>query len=1766
MPSAGSLTDEYLAGYADYYAKDFDRAVYHLVRAVAERTDNADAYYLLARAQWRRGDLKSALGAFQNVVRLQPGCAPALADLAGLLLEDLGNVRSAEKFSRHAIEADPLYAPGFVIQGNVLLARGDDMGAADSYRQAASLNPRLADPLINLGVMCLESGDTAGAFTLFERGLALDPSHANGLWNRGNLLLLLGRLQEGWPGYEQRFQIRGKSASRLDPARARVRWDGSRFDGKTLLVYCEQGLGDTLQFVRYLPLVSELGGTIIFECQDELRSVIGKNFISIQTLKAGGNPVFDLTIPLLSLPEVFRTAEETIPNGFPYIRPDPALSAEFKSRFDPGKFNVGVVWAGNPAHPNDGNRSCSPGAFEFLAGIAGVQLYSLQMGAKTPGRVPVIDLADYLSDFDATASIMEHLDLVITVDTAVAHLAGAMGKPVWVLLPHVPDWRWQLVRGDSPWYPTMRLFRQSAHGDWSGVMNNVAAALVQASNRESPQAVDAFLAPGQSSSSAVAPLFVPGSAHRESIDNDGRSLQASEPAPGTDPDDAEMCHRAGSLRQSRGDLDEAIRWYRRAITLNPDLAETWSQLGIVLALKGLPEEACRAMENALRIKPDFPEVLNNMGMVMKERGQVEIAEKCFHLAIRSGSDYSPAYNNLGTVFAESSRFAEAADQFREATRLSPEYHLAWSNLGNALAALGKFHEAEQIYRAVIAESPTIAEVHFNLAATLHAGHRFEESVRCYDEALRLRPGYAEAGRNRALVLLLRGEFKQGWQGYESRLSVKDPRSGSVPPWPEELRWVGSDIRGKRILVRSEQGFGDTIQFARYIPMLVERGATVLFECPNELCSLFRGFPGVDTLIEFRAEPPSLPFDRYVQLLSLPGLLGTHSIGSIPWPGPYIQADPAAAESVRGRFDDTMFNVGIVWGGNPGHKNNHNRSCSLEEFLPLLDVPGVRFFSLQKGKPVSQLDSLPAGVHVENLEPLLTDFSMTAAVVSHLDLVIAIDTSVAHLAGAMGRPVWTVLPFTADWRWLLDRTDSPWYPTMRLFRQSVHGDWSGVMSKVAAALVQASHRESPHAVDAVQVPDQSSSSAAASLFALGSTHFDSGDNDGALRSFREALVVDCNHAESRNALGVVLASRGEIESAAAELTRAIALDPGRAEAHYNLGNVRKQQGNLEESAACYRAALAIDPGFLQAHVNLGCVLNEQGDPASALEEYRNALAQDPTSAPLLKHVGSLCLVLHDDEGALQAFERALGTDPNDAEMCHRAGSLRQSRGDLDEAIRWYRRALTLNPDLAETWSRLGTALVLKGLPEEAYRALENALRIKPDFPEVLNNMGMVMKERGQVEIAEKCFRMAIRSSADYSPAYNNLGTVFLESSRFAEAADQFREATRLSPDYHMAWSNLGNALAGLGNFHEAKQIYRAVIAENPTIPEVHFNLAASLQHEHRFEESVRCYDEALRLRPGYAEARLNRALVLLLGGKLEEGWQGYECRFTVKDPRRAYVPPGPEELRWDGSDIRGKRILVRPEQGFGDTIQFARYIPMLVERGATVLFECPKELCSLFRGFPGVDTLIEFRGEPPSLPFDRYVQLLSLPGLLGTRSVESIPWPGPYIHADPAAVESVRGRFDDTMFNVGIVWGGNPGHKNDHNRSCSLEEFLPLLDVPGVRFFSLQKGKPVSQLDSLPAGVHVENLEPLLTDFSMTAVVLAHLDLVIAVDTSVAHLAGAMGRPVWTVLPFRPDWRWLLDRTDSPWYPTMRLFRQSAHGDWSGVIREVRSTLIKTAGS
>ncbi len=413
----------------------------------------------------------------------------------------------------------------------------------------------------------------------------------------------------------------------------------------------------------------------------------------------------------------------------------------------------------------------------------------------------------------------------------------------------------------------------------------------------------------------------------------------------------------------------------------------------------------------------------------------------------------------------------------------------------------------------------------------------------------------------------------------------------------------------------------------------------------------------------------------------------------------------------------------------------------------------------------------------------------------------------------------------------------------------------------------------------------------------------------------------------------------------------------------------------------------------------------------------------------------------------------------------------------------------------------------------------------------------------------------------------MGRVLFEQLDLAGAADCYRQALALNPDLADLHNNLGTALVEQGQLAEAGECFRRALRLKPDFADAHSNLANQLLLEGRLAEAGEELRQALAIDADHQAARWSRACFRLLHGDLAGGWPDYERRWEQPGIiRPAYAQP-----RWDGSRLEGKTILVHAEQGYGDTIQFARYLPMVKERGGTVLFECPRVLASLFSGFPGVDQLIT-SGKP--LPyFDVHVPLLSLPGLFGT-TLATIPCAVPYIHADLDHVEQWRtkmklpssGGLGGARINVGIAWQGNPLFSQsgcklaDRRRSITLAQFEPLARIPGVQLFSLQKGHGSEQLADWQSRLGIVALGDQLDDFRDTAAVMMNLDLIISVDRHPVHLAGALGRPVWAILPSPPCWRWLLERSDSPWYPTLRLFRQHRPGDWPELLDRVSRAL------
>ena len=606
------------------------------------------------------------------------------------------------------------------------------------------------------------------------------------------------------------------------------------------------------------------------------------------------------------------------------------------------------------------------------------------------------------------------------------------------------------------------------------------------------------------------------------------------------------------------------------------------------------------------------------------------------------------------------------------------------------------------------------------------------------------------------------------------------------------------------------------------------------------------------------------------------------------------------------------------------------------------------------------------------------------------------------------------------------------------------------------------------------------------------------------------------------------------------------------------------------------------------------LHQAGRLQEAEAIYRQVLEQVPGHPDALHLMGVLAHQTGRHERAVELIGRAIRVNPGNAFFHNSLGEAYRAMGSLDSAVTSYERAIALRPDYAEGYSNLGNALVEKGQLAQAIAMHRKAVELRPDLGGAYNNLGLALRKNRQPDEAIAALRKAIVLQPGFADAYVNLGNALYDKGCFDEAIDAYRKAIQRRPNHLGAYINLGSALREKDLDDEAVAACQRAIAISPDSSAAHYYLGLALRMKGRLDEAIAAYDKAIQLQPDFAEAHWNRSLALLLNGDLERAWAEYEWRWRYDgfaSPRRDFPQP-----RWKGEDPSGRTILLHSEQGLGDTIQAIRYAPRVARLGARVIVECQAGLKSLIEGVEGVERVLA-RGEP--LPeFDLHSPMLSLPLAFGT-TLETIPADVPYIKADPSLVETWRKRLGGGEgVRVGLVWAGSPAGQADRLRSVSLSLLAPLAPfqrcgarrisssprtnslvrgspvgtaptepvgtglagVKGMTFYSLQKGEAAKEARNPPTGMRLVDLTGDIENFADTAALIANLDLVVSVDTAVAHLAGAMARPVWTLLPFVPDWRWMLGREDSPWYPTMRLFRQAKRGDWAGVVERVAREL------
>jgi len=613
------------------------------------------------------------------------------------------------------------------------------------------------------------------------------------------------------------------------------------------------------------------------------------------------------------------------------------------------------------------------------------------------------------------------------------------------------------------------------------------------------------------------------------------------------------------------------------------------------------------------------------------------------------------------------------------------------------------------------------------------------------------------------------------------------------------------------------------------------------------------------------------------------------------------------------------------------------------------------------------------------------------------------------------------------------------------------------------------------------------------------YFQLGNLQQAEEICRQILQQHPNQSDTLNLLGLIAYQNGQYDNAVYYFGRAIRTSPQIYSYYNNLGLSFLYKGCLNDAIENFKKSIELRPDYAKAYNNLGIAFANKG--------------------------------IIDD--AIENFEKALRLNPEYADAYNNLGNVFYDKGMMDKAIENYKKAVALKPDLAEAYENLGRALKDKGMVDEAIDNYKKAIALRPDYPDVYNSLGVAFMNKGMIDKAMENFKKTLTLRSDYAEAYNNLGITLAESSMVDEAVESFKSALLLKPDYAEAYNNLGLALTDKG----------------------------------MVDEAIVNFTRALELKPNDAEVHSNMATAYLLAKDFDRGWEEYEWRL-----KKIFQASPLKKPKWDGSSLEGKGILVYAELGHGDTLQFVRYLPLLCDKykAKNVLFLPQKGLEQLLRDSDLKAEILDSSANVETLDYDTNIHLLSLPHIFKTN-LDNIPFRGKrYLKANPEKVEWYRERFfdnppqsllnireDERGVKIGIFWQGKRRRPERH-RSIPLHHFYPLYRLSDVKVYSLQKGYGIEQLNNLPKDIEIINLGETFNDFSDTAAAIENLDLIITIDTAVAHLSGALGKKTWILLPPYEEWRWLLDMDYSPWYEDVRLFRHKKPGkkDWNEMMERV----------
>ena len=639
------------------------------------------------------------------------------------------------------------------------------------------------------------------------------------------------------------------------------------------------------------------------------------------------------------------------------------------------------------------------------------------------------------------------------------------------------------------------------------------------------------------------------------------------------------------------------------------------------------------------------------------------------------------------------------------------------------------------------------------------------------------------------------------------------------------------------------------------------------------------------------------------------------------------------------------------------------------------------------------------------------------------------------------------------------------------------------------------------------------------------------------------------------MGNIKRAQGDLESAVVLYQRALAIKEDYAEAYSNLGVALFELNYLAEAETALHKSISIDPKNDLSYCNLGVTLESLGRIDEAIKAQETALTLNPDNATALYNLGNIFSSQKDFDQAIQSYKAALRIYPEYIDAMANLGAVHHANREYESALTVYDQLLNISSHLAEVYSNKGVVLHDMGQYEAAIECYYTAIQLRTHYPEAHYNLGNTLSHQGKHSESLGCYDMAITFKENYHEAFSNRGVNHHKLEQYDLALLDFDRAIALSPQYYEAHTNKGVTLHKLGAYEAAIDQFIKALQIKEDYAQAASNLGTTFQELRRFDEALESYNHAITINPDFEEAQWNKALLLLTLGRYEEGFLQYEWRLRKSNPDYDVL-----QLRRtlpNRSALKGSRILIVYEQGLGDVIMFMRYALELIDRALRVSMVVPNELVEIARSMSPQIEILDKDEERPAADF--ILPMMSLPMIMGSQ-LDTVPNHLPYIHAEPGKVLAWEDLLKDSRrFRIGLVATGSTAHDNDHNRSVSLKHFEPLYEL-AADFFLLQKEIRPNDQEYLNENPHIAYYNHLLKDFSDTAALAHQMDVIVTVDTSVAHLCAALGLKVFMLLPYTSDWRWMLGMESSPWYPTMRLFRQSRRDLWDDVIERIKTTL------